>query len=75
MSTQDKLVKWTPFDLSGAFQSAKISIEDVIQIRTLYKEGKSFAEVYSLYEDRLSYSGFQQCWRGKTWPEIMPEVY
>ena len=54
---------------------AKISIEDVIQIRTLYKDGKTFSEAYSLFKDKLSYSGFQQCWRGKTWSEIMPEVY
>ena len=54
---------------------AKISIEDVIQIRTLYKDGKTFSEAYSLFKDKLSYSGFQQCWRGKTWSEVMPEVY
>lgn len=30
LSTQDKLVKWDQFDLSGAFYSAKISIEDVL---------------------------------------------
>lgn len=55
--------------------NAKISIEDVIKIRTMYSEGKTFAEVYDLFKDKLSHSGFQQCWRGKTWPEIMPEVY
>ena len=30
LSTQDKLVKWDQFDLSGAFYSAKISIEDIL---------------------------------------------
>ena len=30
LSTQDKLVKWTPFDLSGAFLSASISIEELL---------------------------------------------
>lgn len=54
---------------------AKISIDDVKQIRKYYSENKTFAEVYALYADKLSHSGFQQCWRGKTWPEIMPEVY
>ena len=55
--------------------AAKISEDDVKNIRTLYAQNKTFAEVYELYKDKLSYSGFQQCWRGKTWPEIMPEVY
>lgn len=30
LEVQDKLVKWTGFDLSGAFYSAKISIEEVL---------------------------------------------
>lgn len=37
LSTQDKLVKWTPFDLSGAFQSAKISIEELLFRNNLNK--------------------------------------
>lgn len=55
--------------------TAKITTDDVKVIRELYSQGKTFAEVYELYKDKLSYSGFQQCWRGKTWTEIMPEVY
>ncbi len=30
LKTEDKLVKWTNFDLDGAFYSAKISIEDTL---------------------------------------------
>ena len=37
LSTQDKLVKWTPFDLSGAFQSARISIEELLFRNNLNK--------------------------------------
>lgn len=38
LSTQDKLVKWDPFDLSGAFFSAKISIEELLFRNNLKKE-------------------------------------
>ena len=30
---------------------------------------------YSNYKNKISHSGFQQCWLGKTWVDIMPEVY
>ena len=32
-------------------------------------------DVYELYKDKISYSGFQYCWLGKTWKDIMPEVF
>lgn len=38
LSTQDKLVKWTPFDFSGAFLSAKISIEELLFKNNLKKK-------------------------------------
>lgn len=38
-----------------------ITEDDVKKIRELYKEGKTFKEVYPMYENKLSYSGFQQC--------------
>lgn len=37
-SKENKLVKWTPFDLSGAFQSAKISIEELLFRNNLKKK-------------------------------------
>ena len=37
LPTQDKLVKWTPFDLGGAFQSAKISIDELLFRNNLKK--------------------------------------
>lgn len=38
LSTQDKLVNWTPFDLSGAFHSAKISIDELLFRNNLKKK-------------------------------------
>lgn len=37
LSTQDKLVRWDSFDLSGAFFSAKISIEEILFRNNLEK--------------------------------------
>ena len=37
-SKENKLVKWTPFDLSGAFQSAKNSIEELLFRNNLKKK-------------------------------------
>lgn len=38
LSTQDKLVNWTRFDLSGAFYSAKVSIEELLYKNNLRKK-------------------------------------
>ncbi|MDE6314827.1 MAG: ketoacyl-ACP synthase III [Lachnospiraceae bacterium] len=37
MPTQDKLFQWTPFDFSGAFKSAKYSIEEILFKNNLKK--------------------------------------
>lgn len=38
LPTQDKLVNWTKFDLSGAFYSAKVSIEELLYKNNLRKK-------------------------------------
>ncbi|MCM1183493.1 MAG: 3-oxoacyl-ACP synthase III family protein [Roseburia sp.] len=50
LSTQDKLVKWDNFDLSGAFFSAKISIEEILFRNNLKKENikKYFLSQFAL---------------------------
>lgn len=50
LSTQDKLVKWDNFDLSGAFYSAKISIEEILFRNDLKKENikKYFMSQFAL---------------------------
>ena len=59
----------------ASYGNSKLTKDDIIKIRTAYKEGKTFSDTYNLFKDKISYSGFQQCWRGKTWTDIMPEVY
>lgn len=54
---------------------ALLTEEDVIKIRTLYKNGISRAECYSLFKDKITESGFGRIWLGQTWSHIMPEVY
>lgn len=55
--------------------NSKLTLEDVKNIRIAYQEGKTFGEVYPLYQNKISRSGFQYCWLGKTWKEVMPEVF
>lgn len=55
--------------------NAKLSKADVIEIRKAYKDNKNISEVYPLYKEKISYSGFQYCWLGKSWKDIMPEVF
>ena len=55
--------------------NSKLKENDVIAIRKAYAEGKQISEVYPLYQEKISYSGFQYCWLGKTWKNIMPEVF
>lgn len=54
---------------------ALLTEQDVIQIRTLYKEGISKKDCYKLFKDKISEGGFARVWTGTTWSHIMPEVY
>ena len=54
---------------------AKLTEQDVIQIRTLYQNGISRKECYELFKDKISESGFGAVWLGETWKNIMPEVF
>lgn len=55
--------------------NSKLTLKDVKNIRIAYQEGKTFGEVYPLYQEKISRSGFQYCWLGKSWKEVMPEVF
>lgn len=53
----------------------KLQKEDVINIRTRYKNLERKNEVYELYKSRIGESGFSKIWKGETWSGIMNEVY
>lgn len=55
--------------------NAKLTKQDVISIRNAYREGKTLGEVYPYYKNKISRSGFQACWLGNSWKEVMPEVF
>lgn len=55
---------------------AKLTVEDVENIRMLYNECKlTCSECWKLYSDKISFSAFEKIFQGKTWDNIMPEVY
>ena len=61
--------------LGSANGRAKLNEDDVIEIRTLYNNGISKSDCYDLYKDKITLNGFSGVWSGRTWKNIMPEVY
>ena len=53
----------------------KLNKEDIIDIRTRYKNLERKKEVYELYKERIGESGFNKIWKGETWKDIMMDVY
>lgn len=55
---------------------AKLSLEEVIQIREIYAMGEMYCkQCWEIYKDKISFSAFQKIWEGTTWKGIMDEVY
>lgn len=54
---------------------AKLTKQDVIDIRTRYKNLERCMVVYEDYKDRINRTGFNKIWKGETWKNIMPEIY
>lgn len=56
--------------------SAKLSYEDVVQIREIYAMCElKLSECWELFKDKISLSGFQKIWDGVAWQGILDEVY
>lgn len=53
----------------------KLTEKDIIDIRTRYNNHERKKEVYSLYKDRINFTGFHKIWTGTTWKNIMMDVY
>lgn len=55
---------------------AKLTEEEVIELRLAYKDNKSPTQIYNeKYKDRLHYNSFLNIWIGKRYSLIMPEVF
>ena len=54
--------------------NAKLSLQDVVEIRTKILEGAMASEVYPIYASKISLRGFQHIWRGESWINVLPEA-
>ena len=54
---------------------ARLCEEDIKNIRIAYKNHSSPKKEYEKYADKITYSQFQAVWQGRSWSNIMPEVY
>lgn len=55
--------------------NAKLTEEDVKDIRIAYNNHKRQKEVYQNYKDKITFESFQNVWQGRSWSHIMPEVF
>ena len=55
--------------------NAKLTEEEVMNIRIAYANRESQKETYQQYKDKITWFSFQNLWQGRSWPHIMPEVF
>ena len=53
----------------------KVTIEDVVDIRTRYGKLERRKTVWELYKNKIGKSGFEKIWKGETWKNVIMEVY
>ena len=54
---------------------AKLTEQDVIEIRKAYNNHQKQKDIYEKYKDIISFGYFQNLWQGRSWAHIMPEVF
>lgn len=54
---------------------AKLTEQDIIDIREAYNNHYLKRDVYILYKDKIGKSGFHKIWNWQTWKEILPEYH
>lgn len=54
---------------------ARLTEEDVIEIRLAYKNKLRRRTVYEKFKDKVSFHSFAKVWDGSSWKMVMPEVY
>lgn len=65
-----------PFPMTGEQHfNHKLTLQDVIDIRTDYANHQRCKEVFRKYQDRIGWTGFHKIWKGETWKTVMMEVY
>lgn len=54
---------------------AKLTYADVVEIRKAYANHIPCKACYERYADRITYNSFQGVWQGRSWSNVMPEVF
>lgn len=54
---------------------AKLTEQDIRDIREAYNNHQLKRNVYELYKDRVGESGFDKIWNWRTWKNILPEYH
>lgn len=54
---------------------AKLTLEDVVEIRQAYANRERRIDVYQRYKDKVTLSTFQGVWCGHNWSHVMPKVF
>lgn len=54
---------------------AKLTYEDVVAIRIAYNNHQNQKETYELFKDKITFNSFQSVWQGRSWSNVMPEVF
>lgn len=55
--------------------NVKLSLNDIVDIRTRYGNRERKKTVYKDYQDRINATGFHKIWNFATWKKVMPEVF
>ena len=58
----------------GKNPNAKLTAQDVYNIRTMLLNGSMLSEAYEFYKNQISRRGFEHIWRGENWKDILPEA-
>lgn len=60
---------------NGSNPKAKLTIEEVAEIRKAYGNRESKRKVYEKYKDKVSFYHFSNVWAGYVWSTVHPEVF
>ena len=55
--------------------NSKLTKDEIIYIRTAYANHEKQKEVYEKFKDKISFNYFQNVWQGRSWSNVMPEVF
>lgn len=57
-------------------KNSKLTEQDVIFCRECFKDGLRSKDIWEkYYKNKITFSGFQNMWHGRTWKHIKPETF